>query len=73
MQCNPNKKGDDAPFERRRLFSQLLYSLRFASIVTFDGIAHLVYHLLCSLLNFARSLIDFALLLQSLVISHYAH
>jgi hypothetical protein len=53
-------------------FSQLLCWLRFASIVTFDGIAHLVYHFLRSLLDFTRGLIDFALLLQSLVISHYA-
>jgi hypothetical protein len=71
MQCNPNKKDDDARLERRRLF--LLCWLHFASIATFYGIAHLVYHLLCSLLDFARGLIDFALLLQSLVIGHYAH
>ena len=39
--------------------------------VFFDGIAYLIHHFLGGLFDFARGLVDFAFLLQSLVIGHH--
>jgi len=41
------------------------------SVVTFDGVTHLVHYFLRGLLDFAGGLVDFAFLLQLFVIRHY--